>query len=109
MSRRDLLTILSNNSKDENIEELWQRIMLAITRIPQDNRKAINLYYIKKYSRKQIACKLGWSFSKVNTKITRGISLLKRELYPNAFKVAFDYSILSKDQENLFFLMKPGV
>ena len=58
----------------------------AITKLPSENRKALELHFIEKKSRKQIASHLNWSLSKVNQKITRGITLLKYQLHPDYFE-----------------------
>ena len=65
-----------------------QELERAIGQLPEDNRKAIELYFFHQLSRKDIASLLGWSVSKVNTKLTRGISLLKWRLNPAYFEKA---------------------
>lgn len=60
----------------------------AILNLPDENRVAIDLYFENNLTRKQIASKLGWSVSKVNQKITRGITLLKIKLNPEYFRKA---------------------
>lgn len=71
-------------------EEFLRQLNNAIKNLPEENHKAINLHFKQKLSRKETALQLGWSLSKVNTKITRGISLLKWKLNPAAFEGAFD-------------------
>lgn len=63
-------------------------LMGAIQDLPHDFKIVIDLYFLKGNSRKQIAVTLGWSLSKVNQKITRGITLLKQELNPDYFQKA---------------------
>jgi RNA polymerase sigma factor (sigma-70 family) len=69
--------------------EFLRELNSAIKNLPEENRKVINLHFEQKLSRKEIALQLGWSLSKVNTKITRGISLLKWKLNSTAFHSAF--------------------
>ena len=60
----------------------------AILKLPEENRLAITLYFENNLNRKQIAEELCWSLSKVNQKITRGITLLKLQLNPEYFRQA---------------------
>jgi hypothetical protein len=60
-------------------------LLQAIELLPDNNKEAIKLSFLKKLSRKEIAAQLNWSFSKVHTKITRGITLLKYHLNPQYF------------------------
>jgi DNA-directed RNA polymerase specialized sigma24 family protein len=61
-------------------------IRSAMQKLPPDHCKAIELHFLQQLSRKQIANQLHWSLSKVNAKITRGITLLKYELNPSHFQ-----------------------
>jgi len=57
----------------------------AIFELPTEHRQAIELHFLQELSRKQIAIQLGWSYSKVHNRITRGITLLKWKLNPSYF------------------------
>jgi DNA-directed RNA polymerase specialized sigma24 family protein len=65
-----------------------EKLVNAISNLPEDNSTVINLHFIERISRKDIASRLGWSLSKVNTKLTRGITLLRWECNPSAFEDA---------------------
>ena len=58
----------------------------AINTLPQENKEVLNLHYVHNIPRNEIALRLAWSLSKVNQKITRGITLLKYELDPGYFE-----------------------
>jgi len=62
------------------------KLFNGIKNLPLDNCFAIQLHFIDDKSRKQIAGELNWSLGKVNQKITRGITLLKKELNPAHFE-----------------------
>ncbi len=62
--------------------ELLNTVDISIINLPEENRIAITLHLKENLSRKEIAKQLGWSVSKANTKITRGFSLLRRDLNP---------------------------
>ena len=62
-----------------------EELVRAIHQLPEDNRIVIELHFIQKVARKTIAAQLKWSLSKVNSKITRGITLLKHKLNPAYF------------------------
>jgi|HubBroStandDraft_6_1064221.scaffolds.fasta_scaffold323521_4 DNA-directed RNA polymerase specialized sigma24 family protein len=60
----------------------------AIHHLPPDNRTVIQLHFFENISRKDISIRLSWSLSKVNAKLTRGLSRLRWELNPAAFDQA---------------------
>ncbi len=62
-------------------------LLLAIQNLPLANRLVIEKYFKNNISRKQIAAELSWSLSKVNTKFTRGITLLKHKLNPQYYSI----------------------
>ena len=64
----------------------WKAISDAISKLPPDNKNVIELHFVQERTRNEIASDLGWSLSKVNQKITRGITLLKAEVYPEYFQ-----------------------
>lgn len=73
--------ILSGNDVELDISTLEK----AIRSLPPENRQAIELHFIQKLTRKEIATRLGWSYSKVHNRITRGVTLLKWQLNPAYF------------------------
>jgi DNA-directed RNA polymerase specialized sigma24 family protein len=79
------------------IEDLLYRIQstadittaeLAIARLPAEYGVVLDLHFAWGLSRREIAALLGWSLGKVSQRLTRGVSLLKYELHPEAFLVA---------------------
>ena len=60
----------------------------AIAGLPAEYGLVLDLHYGWELSRREIAALLGWSQSKVNQRITRGVSLLKYKLHPEAFDKA---------------------
>lgn len=60
-------------------------ISSSLQNLPTDNRIVITLHFQDSLSKQQIATHLNWSLSKVNAKLTRGITLLKQELNPAYF------------------------
>jgi len=60
----------------------------AIARLPAEYGVVLDLHFAWGLSRREIAALLGWSTSKVSQRITRGVSLLKYELRPEAFQKA---------------------
>ena len=85
---QDLYQHIFQHHEPDVTKAFQTRLRAAIKNLPQDNRQAITLHFIEKASRKEIAARLGWPLSKVNSKITRGVSLLKWELNPAAFEKA---------------------
>ena len=76
------------------IEDLLYRIQsnvdvataeAAITHLPAEYGAVLDLHYGWGLSRKEIAALLGWSSGKVNQRLTRGVTLLKYALKPEAF------------------------
>ncbi len=67
-----------------SVEEFYS----AVNGLPEANKTAIILHFIEQLKRQQIATELNWSVSKVNQKITRGITLLKQQLNPEYFRDA---------------------
>jgi DNA-directed RNA polymerase specialized sigma24 family protein len=61
------------------------QLLHSINELPPQHRQAIELHFLQELSRKQIAIQLGWSYSKVHNRITRGITLLKWKLNPAYF------------------------
>ena len=80
---KNLIKALGLDAENGTLEATLKK---AISGLPEKNQIAIKLHYIDNVSRKEIAIQLNWSSSKVNTKITRGITLLKAELNPDHFK-----------------------
>ena len=76
-------SIEGNISIDQQIS-----LMEAIKKLPDNNRQVIEYHFIEKMSRKSIADLLQCSVSKVNSNLTRGISLLKWKCNPAAFEKA---------------------
>lgn len=60
----------------------------AVNGLPEESKTVITLHFMQQVKRQQIATQLNWSISKVNQKITRGITLLKQELNPEYFQEA---------------------
>lgn len=77
-----LQKIYPGASERPEISDLEQ----GIETLPRDHCIALRLHYGEQLSRKEIAAQLGWSLSKVNQKITRGITLLKFQLDPEYFE-----------------------
>jgi RNA polymerase sigma factor (sigma-70 family) len=76
------------------IEDLLYRIQssvpvataeAAIASLPVEYKLVLELHYEWGLSRREIATVLGWSPGKVSQRITRGVTLLKYELHPEAF------------------------
>ena len=80
-----LITYLNENNNNPGNE---LSIFQAIQKLPIDNKMAIEMHFLNGVSRQQIATELNWSISKVNQKITRGITLLKQQLNPEYFREA---------------------
>ena len=77
---------LSNRIGLSHLNQVLSRKLIdTIETLPTENRKVIDLHFRRNISRKKIAAELGWSLSKVNTKITRGLTLLKYQLNPDYF------------------------
>lgn len=72
----------------EESKEVNKKVLEAVKSLPDDIKNAIELNLIQRVPRKQIALDLGWSLSKVNQKIIRGITLLKSALNPDYYKRA---------------------
>jgi DNA-directed RNA polymerase specialized sigma24 family protein len=80
------IQLLPQKEKLEFLNDISQDVILkTISHLPCDNRLVLELHFNQNLSRKQIAERLNWSLSKVHNKITRGITLLKRELHPEYF------------------------
>lgn len=60
----------------------------AIARLPGKYGVVVDLHYGWGLSRREIAALLGWSKPKVSQRLTRGVSLLKYQLHPEAFQQA---------------------
>jgi DNA-directed RNA polymerase specialized sigma24 family protein len=60
----------------------------AIARLPAEYGVVLDLHFAWGLSRREIAALLGWSAGKVSQRLTRGVSLLKYELHPDAFEKA---------------------
>lgn len=88
--------LLKKISGGQNVSFTQEQIKKAISQLPEDNRKAIELYYINNLSKKEIAVQLNWSASKVDNKITRGITLLRSHLIPGFFAKADEILLLSR-------------
>lgn len=83
------IELLSNRvSEGKNLFLSVEEIRKTLTKLPEENRKAIELYYIRQMPKKEIAESLNWSLHKLNNKLTRGISLLKSSLIPGFFDQA---------------------
>jgi RNA polymerase sigma factor (sigma-70 family) len=76
------------------IEDLLNRIQstadlitveTAIASLPAEYGVVLDLHYAWGLSRREIAKLLGWSISKVGQRLTRGTSLLRYQLHPEAF------------------------
>jgi len=85
---RNLTDYIFSTDEKQRIPKWEIDLQSAIGELPPDNKKVIQLHFIENVSRKEVAQKLGWSLSKVNTKLTRGISLLRWHCNPAAFEDA---------------------
>lgn len=79
---QEQIQVLAPDQNEEN------RLAETIKKLPYANKIAIELHFKNNLSRNQIATQLNWSVSKVNQKITRGITLLKMELNREYFREA---------------------
>lgn len=64
------------NFPDSQSEELFEAVM----RLPEKQRTVIHLFYYEDYSIKEIADILKLSESNVKTRLTRGRTMLKKQL-----------------------------
>ncbi len=102
---QDLFDYVFYNHSPSEIRAMKKKLLKAIEKLPDDNRTAITCHYIKRMARKEIVKHLGWPLSKVNGKITRGVTLLKWELNPTALAKARE--ILQQSAERLMAMPMP--
>ena len=60
----------------------------AIADLPAEYSLALDLYFTGELTRIEIAALLDWSPGLVSQRLTRGVSLLKYQLHPEAFERA---------------------
>jgi DNA-directed RNA polymerase specialized sigma24 family protein len=66
--------------------ERTRAILQTIGDLPLDNQKVLQLHFMEEMPISVIAVQLHWSRSKVNNKVTRGISLIKWRVNSGAFE-----------------------
>jgi DNA-directed RNA polymerase specialized sigma24 family protein len=69
-------------------DEQKKRLQRALDGMPTENRQVLSLYFECGYTRQTIAARLQWSLSKVNNKLTRGVTLVKWRVNSRAFDQA---------------------
>jgi DNA-directed RNA polymerase specialized sigma24 family protein len=63
-------------------KKTMSEITEAVDELPSDNQQPLRLQYLEGMTRKQVAESLGWTLSKVHRKITRGITLVRKQINP---------------------------